>query len=61
VIEILAFVVQGVEQTFELMAELLRLNSEVPLGAFSMCGQDIFYSHSFPSGAACVPNNSSHR
>ena len=47
VIEILAFCVQGVEQTFELMSELLRLNAEVPLGAFSMVGQDIFYSHSF--------------
>ena len=47
VIEILAFCVQGVEQTFELMSELLHLNAEVPLGAFSMVGQDIFYSHSF--------------
>ena len=47
VIEILAFCVQGVEPTFELMSELLRLNVEVPLGAFSMVGQDIYYSHSF--------------
>lgn len=47
VIEILAFCVQGVEQTFELMQELLMLNAEVPLGAFSMVGNDIFYSHSF--------------
>jgi hypothetical protein len=47
VIEILAFCVQGVEQTFEVMSEVLRLNAEVPLGAFSMVGQDIFYSHSF--------------
>lgn len=47
VIEILAFCVQGVEPTFELMQELLRINSEVPLGGFSMCGQDIFFSHSF--------------
>jgi hypothetical protein len=47
VVEILAFCVQGVEPTFELMQELLLLNVEVPLGAFSMVGQDIFYSHSF--------------
>src|SRR6266550_3805253 len=47
VIEILAFVVQGVEPTFELMRDLLRFNSEVPLGAFSMVGQDIYFSHSF--------------
>ena len=47
VISILAFCVQGVEPTFELMQELLLLNSEVRLGAFSMVDNDIFYSHSF--------------
>ncbi|HYI12253.1 MAG TPA: YbjN domain-containing protein [Thermoanaerobaculia bacterium] len=47
VIEVLAFCVQGVEPSFELMAELLQLNFDVPLGAFSMVGGDIFYSHSF--------------
>jgi hypothetical protein len=47
VIEILAFCVQGVEPAFELMAELLRLNAEVPMGAFSLVGNDIFYSHAF--------------
>jgi adenylate cyclase len=47
VIEILAFCVQGVEPGFELMQELLRLNAEVSLGAFSMVESDIYYSHSF--------------
>ena len=47
IIEVLAFCVQGVEPTFELMQELLRLNSEVPLGGFSMVGHDVFYSHAF--------------
>jgi len=47
VIEILAFCVQGVEPTFELMGELLKLNAQVPLGAFSLVEGDIFYSHSF--------------
>lgn len=47
VIEVLAFCVQGIEPTFELMRELLRFNSEVPVGAFSMVGNDIFYSHAF--------------
>jgi T3SS (YopN, CesT) and YbjN peptide-binding chaperone 1 len=47
VVEVLAFCVQGVEPSFELMQELLKLNSEVPLGAFSLVGNDIFYSHSF--------------
>jgi hypothetical protein len=46
VIEVLAFCVRGVEPTFELMSDLLRLNSEIPLGAFSMVGKDVFYSHS---------------
>ncbi len=47
IIEVLAFCVQGVERSFELMQELLHLNSEVLLGAFSMVGNDIFFSHSF--------------
>jgi hypothetical protein len=47
VIEVLAFCVQGVEPTFELMQQLLTLNAEVPLGGFSMIEQDIFFSHSF--------------
>jgi hypothetical protein len=47
VIEVLAFCVQGVEPSFEMMSELLKLNSEVPLGAFSLVSHDIFYSHSF--------------
>jgi hypothetical protein len=47
VIEVLAFCVQGVEPSFEMTKELLRLNSEVPLGGFSMLGKDVFFSHSF--------------
>jgi hypothetical protein len=47
VVEILAFCVQDVEPSFELMRELLQLNSEVALGAFSLVGRDVFYSHSF--------------
>jgi hypothetical protein len=47
VVEVLAFCVQGVEPTFELMQELLLLNAQVPLGAFSVVDHDIFYSHSF--------------
>jgi hypothetical protein len=47
IIEILAFCVQEVEPSFELMQELLRLNSEVPLGAFSLSGRNVFFSHAF--------------
>jgi hypothetical protein len=47
VVQVLAFCVQGVEPAFDLLQELLRINSEVPLGAFSMLGSDVFFSHSF--------------
>jgi hypothetical protein len=47
VIEVLAFCVQGVSPTFELASELLELNSQMPIGAFSMHGNDVFFSHSF--------------
>jgi hypothetical protein len=46
VVDILAFVVQNVEPTYELLQELLRLNSEVALGAFSLVDRDVFFSHS---------------
>lgn len=47
VVEVLAYCVQGVEPTIELMRDLLRLNTEIPIGAFSMINSDVFYSHSF--------------
>jgi len=47
IVEVLAFCVQGVDPSAELMRELLELNSEIPLGAFSLVGNDVFYSHSF--------------
>lgn len=47
IIEVLAFCVQGVEPSPDLMQELLHLNSEVLLGAFSMVRDEVFFSHSF--------------
>lgn len=47
VIRILAYCVSGVVPTAELMQELLELNAEVPLGAFSIAGNDVYYSHAF--------------
>jgi hypothetical protein len=47
VIEVLAFCVQGVEPSFELMQELMRVNSELSLGAFSMVESNVFFSHAF--------------
>jgi hypothetical protein len=47
VIEILAYCVQGVDPSFELMRDLLSLNSQIPLGAFSLVGDNVYYSHAF--------------
>lgn len=47
VVDVIAFCVQGVEPSFELARELLELNSEVPIGAFSMIEGDVFFSHAF--------------
>ncbi|HUP49948.1 MAG TPA: YbjN domain-containing protein [Thermoanaerobaculia bacterium] len=47
VVEVLAFCVKGAEPTAELMQELLEINTEVVLGAFSMVRDEIFFSHSF--------------
>lgn len=45
-VEITAYCVQGVDPTESLMAGLLEQNHELPIGAFSLVGRDIFYSHS---------------
>src|SRR2546428_10482138 len=47
IVEVLAFCVQGVEPSLAMVRALLRLNSDVRLGAFSMDGSDVFFSHSF--------------
>jgi hypothetical protein len=45
-IQVTAYCVQGVDVTQELLLGLLELNHELPVGAFSLIGTDIFYSHS---------------
>lgn len=47
VVEIVAFCVYDVSPSIELTRELLRFNAELPMGAFSMVGRDVFYSHAF--------------
>lgn len=47
VIKVRAFCVQGVEPTPDLMAELLRLNAQIPLGGFSLVDGNIFFDHGF--------------
>ena len=46
VVTIMSYCVQDVEVDEELMAGLLELNHQLAFGAFSMVGNDIFFSHS---------------
>lgn len=46
VLTIMSYCVQGVEEPDGLPTMLLELNHALPLGAFSMVGSDIFFSHS---------------
>ena len=46
VVTIMSYCVQDVEAEEELMAGLLGLNHQLSFGAFSMVGNDIFFSHS---------------
>lgn len=45
-VEVIAYCVQGVDPREELLVGLLELNHELPIGAFSLVGKDIFVSHS---------------
>ena len=45
IVEVTAYCVQGVERTENLLLGLLELNHELPVGAFSLVGQDVFFSH----------------
>lgn len=47
VVEILAYVVHGVTPSLELMRELLSVNAQVPMGAFSVVHNDVYFSHAF--------------
>lgn len=44
-VEVTAYCVQGVEPNEELALGLLQLNQQLPIGAFSIVGRDVFYSH----------------
>lgn len=46
IVEVTAYCVQGVELKENLLLGLLELNHELPVGAFSIIDQDIFYSQS---------------
>jgi hypothetical protein len=45
VVTIMSYCVQGVEEPEGLPTMLLELNHALPLGAFSMVGTDVFFSH----------------
>jgi len=44
IVEVTAYCVQGVERTENLLLGLLELNHELPVGAFSLVGKDVFFS-----------------
>ncbi len=46
ILQVTAYCVQGVRLEEDLLLGLLELNHELPVGAFSLVGQDIFYSQS---------------
>lgn len=47
VVEVLAYCVQGVQPSEGLLRELLEMNARIQMGAFSMVGSDVFFSHAF--------------
>ncbi len=44
-VEVTAYCVQGIDPDAELAFGLLGLNQQLPIGAFSIVGHDVFYSH----------------
>ncbi len=46
IVLVTAYCVQGVELEENLLLGLLELNHELPVGAFSLVGNDVFFSHS---------------
>ena len=45
IVLVTAYCAQGIEPAEDLLLGLLELNHELPIGAFSLVGQDVFYSH----------------
>lgn len=46
VVTVMAYCVQGTEVDEELLTGLMELNHELPFGAFSISGRDVFFSYS---------------
>jgi len=45
IVMVTAYCAQGIEPEVDLLLGLLELNHELPVGAFSLVGRDVFYSH----------------
>lgn len=45
IVTIDAYCVQGVDPAGDLLAGLMELNHHLPVGAFSVIGRDVFFSH----------------
>jgi hypothetical protein len=56
IITVMAYCVQGVQVDEELLRNLLQLNHDISFGAFSLVGEDIFFSHSL-FGRTLEPSN----
>lgn len=45
IVLVTAYCAQGIDAEEDLLLGLLELNHELPVGAFSLVGNDVFYSH----------------
>jgi hypothetical protein len=45
IVLVTAYCAQGIDREEDLLLGLLELNHELPVGAFSLVGNDVFYSH----------------
>ncbi len=56
IVTVMAYCVQGAEVDDSLLEGLLELNHSLPVGAFSLVGADVFFSHSL-FGRSLDPRN----
>ncbi len=56
VVRVMAYCVQGVRVDDSLLEGLLELNHTLPVGSFSVVGEDVFFSHSL-FGRSLEPRN----
>lgn len=55
-VTIMSYCVQGIERDEDLFVALLELNHRLPLGAFSLVGDDVFFSYTLSGRSLSPPN-----